>query len=249
MLQRAAHWLTPPIPRTEDWREAVSRRPCYYCSCPLWCCSYCLKRFLLHQACSSWSAQPLTFTEPHRLDVVPGPHLNFSRWTALCSVSLALQDSWGSSRWALSDQHSLYQLRRARDNLPLSCAPFKHEQPESRSTTSVLKYKVQKFSTSSLMFLAKNPKRRYLIKILATIFFFQKQVAKSPATCLFSGYSFNGIVQSCCPIKWKSVRGDATVAALQNWKKQKKHLYKLFSGVSFNHEEPGKADVHDFSVV
>jgi hypothetical protein len=72
---------------------------------------------------------------------------------------------------------------------------------------------------------------------------------ESPATCLFSGYSFNGIVQSCCPIKWKSVRGDATVAALQNWKKQKKHLYKLFSGVSFNHEEPGKADVHDFSFV
>jgi hypothetical protein len=100
--------------------------------------------------------------------------------------------------------------------------------------------------------MAKNPQKAILIQKFGDFFFSpetSRQIRRVAPACLFPGYTFNGIVQSCCPIKWKSVRGDATVATPQNWKEQKKHLYKLFSGVSFNHEQPGKADVHDLSFV
>ncbi len=44
-------------------------------------------------------------------------------------------------------------------------------------------------------------------------------------------------------------RGDATVATPQNWKEQKKHLNKLFSGVSFNHELEKPTYTTEFCVV
>jgi hypothetical protein len=75
-------------------------------------------------------------------------------------------------KWGLSDQHSLYQLRWARDNLLWSWSPFKHEQPGSRSTTSVLKYKVEKCSTSSLIVYGeKSPKGDTYSKIWRIVFF------------------------------------------------------------------------------
>lgn len=120
---------------------------------------------------------------PNPKDWTSSPALTWTSRDEPPSVQSALQykidegahDGKMGSLWSAFT----YQLRWARDNLLFSWAPFKHEQPGSRSTTSVLKYKVEKCSTISLIIYGeKSPKGDTYSKIWRFYFFFQRQVAK-----------------------------------------------------------------------